>query len=194
MSRCTPSSGRSASADRVPARATGDHGIDQIPVPGQTYAMGDAHGDGVRADGEQPVHDVRVPAFRIDATSVTVADFRSFIEATGFRTDAERYGWSAVFHLALTDPDHVAGRMHGTPWWLGVEGADWAHPGGPSDTAVDDHPVDDPREPATGSAKVIRGGSHLCHDSYCNRYRNAARSADTPDSSTGNTGFRTVAA
>ncbi|MEV6762495.1 SUMF1/EgtB/PvdO family nonheme iron enzyme [Streptomyces sp. NPDC051105] len=43
-----------------------------------------------------------------------------------------------------------------------------------------------------GSARVIRGGSHLCHASYCDRYRVAARTADTPDSSTGHTGFRCV--
>lgn len=47
--------------------------------------------------------------------------------------------------------------------------------------------------PATGSARVMRGGSYLCHDSYCNRYRNSARSNNTPDSSMGNAGFRTVA-
>jgi formylglycine-generating enzyme required for sulfatase activity len=39
-------------------------------------------------------------------------------------------------------------------------------------------------------AKVIRGGSYLCHASYCNRYRVAARSSNTVDSSTGHTGFR----
>lgn len=43
-----------------------------------------------------------------------------------------------------------------------------------------------------GGARVIRGGSHLCHASYCNRYRVAARTANTPDSSTGHTGFRCV--
>jgi formylglycine-generating enzyme len=41
-----------------------------------------------------------------------------------------------------------------------------------------------------GEAKVIRGGSYLCHHSYCNRYRVAARSSNTPNSSTGNMGFR----
>ncbi len=51
-------------------------------------------------------------------------------------------------------------------------------------------PATDPRGPSEGTAKVIRGGSYLCHDSYCNRYRVAARTANTPDSSTGNTGFR----
>jgi formylglycine-generating enzyme required for sulfatase activity len=39
-------------------------------------------------------------------------------------------------------------------------------------------------------ARVIRGGSYLCHRSYCNRYRVAARSSNTPDSSIGHTGFR----
>ena len=39
-------------------------------------------------------------------------------------------------------------------------------------------------------AKVTRGGSYLCHDSYCNRYRVSARSSNTADTSTGNMGFR----
>jgi len=47
-----------------------------------------------------------------------------------------------------------------------------------------------PHGPPRGTAKVIRGGSFICHASYCRRYRVAARSANTPDSSTGNTGFR----
>ncbi|GJM37553.1 MAG: hypothetical protein DHS20C19_09200 [Acidimicrobiales bacterium] len=38
--------------------------------------------------------------------------------------------------------------------------------------------------------KVIKGGSYLCHDSYCNRYRVGARSSNTFDTSTGNMGFR----
>jgi formylglycine-generating enzyme required for sulfatase activity len=43
----------------------------------------------------------------------------------------------------------------------------------------------------TGS-RSLRGGSFLCHESYCNRYRLAARSSNTPDSSAGNIGFRVV--
>ena len=41
-----------------------------------------------------------------------------------------------------------------------------------------------------GSHKLIKGGSYLCHDSYCFRYRVAARSANTPDSATAHMGFR----
>ncbi|WNM36533.1 formylglycine-generating enzyme family protein [Streptomyces sp. Li-HN-5-11] len=44
--------------------------------------------------------------------------------------------------------------------------------------------------PSQGDTRVIRGGSHLCHRSYCNRYRVAARTANTADSSSGHTGFR----
>lgn len=48
----------------------------------------------------------------------------------------------------------------------------------------------DPQGPVTGTNRVIRGGSYLCHASYCNRYRVAARTAVTPDSTTGHMGFR----
>ena len=48
----------------------------------------------------------------------------------------------------------------------------------------------DPTGPPGGTHRVMRGGSYLCHDSYCNRYRVGARSANTPDSATGNIGFR----
>ena len=41
--------------------------------------------------------------------------------------------------------------------------------------------------------RAMRGGSFLCHDSYCNRYRVAARSANAPGSSASNIGFRAVA-
>jgi formylglycine-generating enzyme required for sulfatase activity len=49
-----------------------------------------------------------------------------------------------------------------------------------------------PVGPAKGVAKVIKGGSYLCHKSYCNRYRVAARTSNTPDSATTNMGFRCV--
>jgi formylglycine-generating enzyme len=53
--------------------------------------------------------------------------------------------------------------------------------------------TDNPQGPPDGESRVMRGGSYLCHDSYCNRYRVAARSRNTPDSSTGNLGFRVAA-
>jgi sulfatase modifying factor 1 len=42
----------------------------------------------------------------------------------------------------------------------------------------------------TNSHFVTKGGSYLCHKSYCFRYRVAARTMNTPDSTTGHTGFR----
>jgi sulfatase modifying factor 1 len=54
-------------------------------------------------------------------------------------------------------------------------------------------PVENPQGPTVGAGRVMRGGSYLCHDSYCNRYRMAARTSNTPESSSGNCGFRTVA-
>jgi len=282
------------------------HLIEQVPVPAGTFAMGDSCGDGWPADGETIVHTVELTGFGIDATTVTNDDFARFVDATGYRSEAERFGYSAVFHLSLAaDRRDVVGRPAAVPWWLGVSGADWRHPGGRhSDIdGLGDHPVvhvswndahaycdwagrrlpteaeweyaargglpgarfpwgndlldadgnwrcniwqgtfptvntlDDgwlttapartyrpngyglwqtignvwewcadwfdpgyyatsprrnPTGPPTGTSRVMRGGSFLCHDSYCNRYRNSARSSNTPDSSTANIGFRTV--
>jgi sulfatase modifying factor 1 len=60
-------------------------------------------------------------------------------------------------------------------------------------TDHDHGPTRDPRGPATGDLRVMRGGSYLCHRSYCNRYRVAARTNNDPSSSSGNIGFRCAA-
>lgn len=332
-----------------PAPRPGRHDVEQRYVPAGTFAMGDASGDGIPADGEGPVHDVELGGFGIDAVPVTNAQFARFVAATGYRTDAERFGSSAVFHLLVAAPEEdVLGRVAAAPWWITVRGADWRRPGGRHSTARDlaEHPavhvswndaaaycrwagrrlpteaewerasrgglesatfpwgsepldgsdrVDpargrgpgtdaarvadpgagrraapdadvvreaapdtgagwranvwqgefpvhntaadgwvgtapvrsyapnglglwqtvgnvwewcadwfdpgyyarsprrDPGGPAGGVERVLRGGSYLCHPSYCNRYRNSARSRNTPESSMGNAGFRTVA-
>src|SRR4051812_36992664 len=59
--------------------------------------------------------------------------------------------------------------------------------------SVDFHTRDkrtDPLGPGHGTNRSTRGGSFLCHHSYCRRYRVAARNSMEPESSTGNTGFR----
>lgn len=74
--------------------------------------------------------------------------------------------------------------VSGNTWeWCG----DWFHPAHHV-TATRTNPVG----PSEGSARVIKGGSYLCHRSYCNRYRVAARTSNTPDSATTNMGFRCV--
>lgn len=291
----------------MPAAPEG-HSIPQALVPVGRFLMGDSTGNGNPGDGETPVHEVSVSEFSIDVTTVTNAQFARFERDTGYRTEAEVFGFSAVFHLALDAPDtDFIGPALGAPWWIGVRGASWSHPGGRRSSTEDtqDHPVvhiswndaiaycawagrrlpteaewerasrggieaaaypwgdllrdptsgswqcniwqgnfpswntvedgwattapaatfapngfglwqtvgnvwewcsdwyspnyyalssgADPQGPDRGSRRVLRGGSYLCHDSYCNRYRNSARSSNTPNSSMGNAGFRTVA-
>jgi formylglycine-generating enzyme len=265
--------------------------------------MGDHFGEGYPPDGETPVHTVEVPDFWIDETAVTNRQFASFVRETGYVTDAEQLGISAVFHLAVAaDRGDILHQVADAPWWLAVRGANWKHPYGARShhAGLPNHPVVhvtwddaqaycrwagkrlpteaeweyaargglavarypwgdelqpggswrcnifqgefprrntgddgylatapvrayrpngyglwnvvgnvwewcadwfspgyyahspqlDPRGPAGGSHRVMRGGSYLCHWSYCNRYRVAARSANDPASTSANIGFR----
>ncbi len=54
-------------------------------------------------------------------------------------------------------------------------------------------PARDPDGPSDGTRKVLRGGSYLCHASYCERYHVHSRTGNTPDSTTGHIGFRVAA-
>lgn len=278
---------------------------DLVDVPAGVFTMGNDDATNDPADGEGPRHDVELGAYRIGATTVTNDDFRAFVDATGHRTDAEKYGNSFVFGGLLPDDFPPTRGVAAAPWWREVEGATWNRPEGPQSN-VDgrgDHPVvhvswndavaycawagvrlpteaeweraarggradapfpwgddlepdgehrmnvfqgrfpgenteadgwagtspvrsyapngfglfqttgnvwewcsdwfdpryyarsdrHDPRGPDRGTAKVMRGGSYLCHHSYCRRYRVDARSANQPDASTGNIGFRVAA-
>ncbi len=278
---------------------------DLVEIPGGRYRMGDESSWSYPGDGEAPVHDVELAAFRMGRHAVTNREFERFVAATGWQTDAERFGWSFVFGGLLPDEFPPTRGVEGAPWWRQVMGADWRRPEGPHSDVADrsDHPVVhvswrdasafcdwsgtrlpteaewevaargglegqpfpwgdqlepdgahrmnvfqgefpggntgadgflgtapvdafvpngyglanmcgnvwewcedwldvafysasplvDPSGPATGSARVQRGGSYLCHDSYCRRYRVSARFGSSPDSSTGNVGFRVAA-
>ncbi len=275
-----------------------------VRLDGGRFLMGTPDNEGYRADGEGPVHEVELRPFWIDASTVTNADFREFVDQTGYVTTAAEFGWSFVFGGLLPDDFPDTAGVVAAPWWRQVFGADWAHPEGPQSglDGRDDHPVihvswddaqaycawsdarlpteaeweyasrgglvqqrfpwgdelepggahlmnvwqgqfpaentiddgwygtapvdtyppngyglygttgnvwewcsdwfgpeyyatsplRDPRGPAAGTHRVMRGGSYLCHASYCSRYRVAARSGNTPDASTGNLGFRCV--
>lgn len=54
-------------------------------------------------------------------------------------------------------------------------------------------PTRNPIGPLNGKARVAKGGSYLCHASYCARYRTSSRQALSPDTTTGNLGFRVAA-
>ncbi|MGP3927685.1 formylglycine-generating enzyme family protein [Streptomyces sp. 8N616] len=274
-----------------------------LDLPGGTFLMGTDDPDGFPADGEGPIRKVEVVPFRIAPTTVTNAQFATFVKATSYVTDAERFGFSFVFQGLLPDELAAVSRpVAEVPWWRAVSGATWKHPEGPGSSiasrqhhpvvhvswndaqaycdwsstrlpteaeweyaarggleqlrypwgdelapdgrqmlntyegvfptapagrlgtvpvksyranayglyntvgnvwewcsdwfSVDFHrsgPHESPTGPPTGTSRVMRGGSYLCHDSYCNRYRVAARSSNTPDSSTGNIGFRVAA-
>ena len=74
--------------------------------------------------------------------------------------------------------------MTGNTWeWC----SDWF-----SSTSQPNREGNNPSGPAEGSSRVMKGGSFLCHKSYCNRYRVAARSSNTPDSSTSHMSFRSA--
>lgn len=280
-------------------------------VPAGSFHMGYEGPEAKPADGEGPVRDVHVSDFLIDRTAVTNAQFASFVDATGYLTEAEKFGWSFVFHAAV-HPRAIsavlADTVPGAPWWRGVRGAAWRSPEGPGSdwTHRADHPVvhvswndaaayaawvgkrlpteaewekaarggldgalfpwgdtllvdgehrcniwqgkfpvtnlaadgyrttapvcaftpngfglhqmtgntwewcadwwsadwhrpvteltrTDPKGPPEGQIRALRGGSYLCHASYCNRYRVSARSSSTPESSTGHIGFRCAA-
>jgi formylglycine-generating enzyme required for sulfatase activity len=53
-------------------------------------------------------------------------------------------------------------------------------------------PMNNPKGPLSGSQYVMKGGSFLCHASYCMRYRVAARTCNLPDATASNIGFRVM--
>jgi len=294
----TPPVGRAASAAPRPATRG------MIALAGGEFLMGTDYPGSFEADGEGPVRPVVVSPFSIREHPATNDEFAAFVAATGYRTEAERIGWSFVFwkHIpAGRFSALVRDTVAAAPWWCQVPGACWHSPEGPGsdisarkthpvvhvswndaqaycgwsgerlpteaeweyaarggltqklfpwgdelcpqgqhrcniwqgsfphiDTGEDGFtgtcPVDafpansyglyssigntwewcqdwfgiplpetglvDPKGPAHGEGRVMKGGSFLCHDSYCNRYRVAARSANAPDSSSSNLGFR----
>ena len=256
-----------------------------VPLPGGRFLMGSDDRWAYPDDGEGPVRPVEVPAFALSAVCVTTGRFAAFVTATGYVTEAERFGTSFVFAGLLPDDFPPTRAVVGAPWWREVPGADWAHPEGPQSGVEGrvEHPVvhvswtdavaycawagarlpseaeweyaargglegqpfpwGDQREPGgehrmnvwqgsfpdhnsladghlgtapvdayppnafglfnmtgnvwewtadpwPGGMHALRGGSYLCHDSYCRRYRVSARMGNTADSSSGNTGFR----
>ena len=129
------------------------------PPKGMVYFKGGEATLGA-ADGlpnEQPVFSAQVDGFYLDAHPVTVAQFREFVQATGYRTEAEKFGDAGVFNVdKLQQLVREAGYevetlgklsyqgMYDlqTRGWELVPGAYWKYPLGPDRPAAQDsHPV-----------------------------------------------------
>jgi sulfatase modifying factor 1 len=126
-----------------------DHG-DMAWIPGGVFLMGsDRH-----YPEEAPAHRVKVDGFWIDRHTVTNAQFRRFVEATGHVTLAEKPANAADYPGAkpeLLVPSSVMFRKASGPiglgnpyeWWTYEAGADWRHPRGRSSSlqGLWNHPV-----------------------------------------------------
>jgi formylglycine-generating enzyme required for sulfatase activity len=132
-----------------------------VRVPGGEFTMG-TNSDLGWPD-EKPAHRVRVDGFWMDETEVTNAQFRAFVEATGYSTTAEKppdleeimrqspagtppppkeklVPGSLVFQ-PTSGP--VTDLRDYSQWWHWTPGADWRHPEGPGSSLAgkNDHPV-----------------------------------------------------
>ncbi len=101
----------------------GSEGPEMVMIPAGSFRMGSPAGEAGRDDDEGPVHEVEVAAFALGRYEVTVSEFRRFVDATGYRTEAETgggcYYWDGK--QAQLDKDKL-----------------WRSPGFPQG---DDHPV-----------------------------------------------------
>jgi len=80
------------------ALKNGGRGPQLVVVPHGSFTMGAADLDSLAADNERPQRTIRFNrGFAISVNEVTVGDYRRFINATGYRTRAERRGYSMVY-------------------------------------------------------------------------------------------------
>lgn len=118
-----------------------------VLIPGGTFNMG---GDNQQAAKDEfPKHKVKVNAFYIDATEVTNAQFRAFVDATGYVTTAERRpDWEELkkslppgtpkpgdemlvpASLVFTPANQPVDLNNYAQWWRWEKAADWRHPQG----------------------------------------------------------------
>lgn len=103
-----------------------------VRIDGATYHVG-TNRPVLVADGEGPRREVVLSAFRVDRYEVSNEEFAVFVNATGYRTEAERFGDSFVFEGLLSDDAkaRIDRAVTQAPWWLPVRRATWRHPEGP---------------------------------------------------------------
>jgi formylglycine-generating enzyme len=145
--------------DRSPQREAPEA---MVWIPGGQFWMGAAEGDEDKFPDALPRHLVYVDGFWMDRTEVTNAQFRQFVDATGYMTAAEKTpSLEAIMaqvppgtppprkealvpgSLVFTSPDDEVPLDEFWSWWQDVPGANWRHPDGPDSDIGDrlDHPV-----------------------------------------------------
>ena len=98
---------------------------EMITFEGGEFIMGSNTGTAL----EMPAHKVKVSAFKIDKSPVTVEQFSAFVYHTKYVTDAEKFGDSGVFNTQ-------------TQQWELKKGAYWLYPlGSDKDKATANYPV-----------------------------------------------------
>lgn len=123
---------------------------DMMHIPGGTFRMGS---DNHYAE-EAPAHQVSVDSFWIDRTPVTNAQFRRFVEETGYVTYAEippdpkdypgaQPHMLKAGSLVFSPPAHVVDLRDWSQWWMYCFEANWRQPYGPGSSieGKDEHPV-----------------------------------------------------
>ena len=129
-------------------------------IAGGEFLMGASDGEG-RPD-EYPQHKVNVNGFWMDATEVTNAQFKKFVDATGYITTAEKIpDWEEIkkqlppgtpkpsadvfvaASLVFVQQPPGAGLNDPSSWWLWKSGANWKHPQGPGSNikGLENYPV-----------------------------------------------------
>ena len=129
-------------------------------IPAGRFVMGTDDPNSMA--NERPAHIVEVHAFYLDTHPVTNAEFRKFVEATGYVTTAERpVDWDELKKqlppgtpkpddeklkpgsIVFTPPDHPVDLREMSNWWTWTTGANWQHPQGPNSTidGKDEYPV-----------------------------------------------------
>ncbi len=129
-------------------------------IPAGQFTMGTDDTNSLQ--NERPAHRVSVDGFWMDEHDVTNAEFKKFVDATGYLTVAERpVDWEEMKKevapgtpkppaqmllpgsLVFTPPNHAVDLRDMSNWWTWTTGASWKHPQGPESTidGKDDFPV-----------------------------------------------------
>ena len=122
---------------------------EMVWIPGGEFLMGSDH----HYPDERPAHAVHVDGFWIDCRTVTNRDFARFVEATGYKTLAERWKVSDASNedeqldppssLVFQKPTRRFHTRDPARWWILMRDADWRHPRGPESSiiGIENHPV-----------------------------------------------------